>query len=49
MDVVYISYQAMFVVNQYYLTVMINLHFLVAIYSNHMTGIRSFETDSFQW
>jgi hypothetical protein len=40
MDIVYISCQAIFVVNQYYSTVVMNLHLSAAIYSSRMTGIR---------
>jgi hypothetical protein len=41
MDIVYISYQAIFVVNQYYSTVVMNLHLSAAIYSSRMSGISS--------
>jgi hypothetical protein len=40
----YISYQAIFVVNQSYLTVVINLHLPVTINSGRMTGERSLVT-----
>jgi hypothetical protein len=44
MDIVYISYQAIFVVNQYYSTVVMNLHLSAAIYFSRMTEIRSWQS-----
>jgi hypothetical protein len=49
MNAAYLSYQARYVVNQFYSTVVMNLHLPVAIHSSRMTNsLHGVDLDSYK-